>query len=74
MTFIIIISLFPDYNLSIEYTINSIECPVVYYRDNWSFSCPALSYGSTCAEQCPCSNGTCYHVYKCIVTTSTFQS
>ena len=45
---------------------------VVYYRDSRSFSCPALSYGSACDEQCPCSNVICHHVYRRNVTKYTF--
>ena len=38
-----------------------------------TFSSPASSYGIGCAEQCPCSDDTCHHVYKCNVTTGSFK-
>ena len=39
-----IICIFHYITLSITYTVHSTECPVGYYGDNCSLSCPAQSY------------------------------
>ena len=44
MTFIIIIiSIFSEHNIIESLHYYSIKWPIVYYRDNWSLSCPALA-------------------------------
>lgn len=58
-----IICIFHYITLSITYTVHSTECPVGYYGDNCSLSCPAQSYDW--AEQCSCSHAACHNVYGC---------
>ena len=52
---------------------NFIDCPVGYYGDNCSFSCPAPTDGNGCAETCSCSNASCHQVYGCNLTTGLFK-
>ena len=52
---------------------NFIDCPVGYYGDNCSFSCPVPTDGNGCAETCSCSNASCHHVYGCNLTTGLFK-